>query len=170
MITVRIEDKPEFRAIGKKIWISGQDNEAFGKFWSESHENGYIDMLCAYRNNVPGAVTGSISFGISCVENDPANRAFYFYIATEKAPENAAPGAEALEEYAVPACKWAVFANRGELPMSLIDAEMYAFMQWLPSSGYAHAPAPELEVYPAGDGSAVEFWLPVVEAGVSAKN
>ncbi len=47
------------------------------------------------------------------------------------------------------------------MPEALIDAEMYAFTQWLPASAYRHANAPELEVYPARDGNPVEFWLPI---------
>jgi AraC family transcriptional regulator len=33
-------------------------------------------------------------------------------------------------------------------------------MEWLPTSGYEHALAPEMEVYLSGD--ACEFWLPIV--------
>jgi AraC family transcriptional regulator len=45
---------------------------------------------------------------------------------------------------------------------------MFAFMEWLPLSEYAHARAPEMEVYfPGNDGvseeSYCEFWLPIVE-------
>ena len=47
--------------------------------------------------------------------------------------------------------------------MSLIDAEMYAFMEWLPASQYKHDNAPELEVYPSHDNKLVEFWIPVVD-------
>ena len=63
----------------------------------------------------------------------------------------------------MPACRWAIFQNQGELPMSLIDAEMYCHMKWLPESEYAHALAPEIEVYPIRDSSRVEYWLPVIE-------
>lgn len=31
-VNVRIEEKEAFKVIGRKIWISGQDNELFGKF------------------------------------------------------------------------------------------------------------------------------------------
>jgi AraC family transcriptional regulator len=44
---------------------------------------------------------------------------------------------------------------------------MQAFMHWLPTSGFRHASAPELEVYPPDDaagGVLVEFWLPIVAA------
>jgi len=34
------------------------------------------------------------------------------------------------------------------VPESIVQAEMFAFMEWLPQSGYEHALAPEMEVYP----------------------
>ena len=47
--------------------------------------------------------------------------------------------------------------------MALIRAEMEAFMNWLPSSGYIHDNRPEIEVYPEGTGVYVEFWLPIMK-------
>lgn len=45
MIKVRIEGKPSFSVVGKRTWISGQNNEEFGAFWKESHENELIKEL-----------------------------------------------------------------------------------------------------------------------------
>jgi len=160
MVNVRIEEKPSFQVAGRKIWISGQDNEQFGVFWQESHNNGLIETLRKLRNNICGEITKADVFGVSCVEKDPNNRAFNFFIATEITDKE---NINSLEYYTIPSCKWAIFSNQGELPMSLIDAEMYAFMEWLPASQYNHANAPELEVYPAHDNKLVEFWLPVVD-------
>lgn len=160
MISMRIEEKPSFLIAGQKIWISGQDNQQFGDFWEASKQNGLIQRLTALGGHVPGAVTKSHVFGVSRVENDPLNREFYFWIAAE-ADGCVVP--EDFETYRVPACKWAVFSNTGALPMSLVDAEMFAFLEWLPASPYRHANAPELEVYPAQDENLVEFWLPVIE-------
>ena len=160
MIEVRIEEKPAFDIAGRKTWISGQDNGQFSVFWRESHENGLIATLREMRDHIPGPVTKSFVVGVSCVEKDPSDRAFDFFIATEITGKDSA---DALTPYTVPACKWAIFANRGDLPMSLIDAEMYAFTEWLPSSAYRHVNAPELEVYPEEDDALVEFWLPIVD-------
>ena len=64
--------------------------------------------------------------------------------------------------YEAPAGTWAVFECHGQPPMSIVQAEMFAFMEWLPNSGYEHALAPEMEVYPAdGEETYQEFWLPV---------
>ena len=46
--------------------------------------------------------------------------------------------------------------------MTIVTAEKFAFMEWLPNSGYEHALAPEMEVYPASNGETYqEFWLPI---------
>ncbi len=155
MVEVRIEEKGAFEVTGRKIWIGEQDNEKFGMFWAESRQNGLIKRLSDLAED--GMMEKSV-FGVSRVEKDPANRAFYFYIAAET---RAQP--DDLEHFTVPAARWAIFSNRGTLPESLIEAELYCHMEWLPQSPYLHAPAPELEVYPACDSELVEYWLPVVE-------
>jgi AraC family transcriptional regulator len=173
MVDVRVEDKPSFVAVGRKTWISGQDNEQFGAFWAESNANGLIETLRRLGGDKPGLVTQAHVFGISCVGSDPSVREFDFYIAAEVGDDvaagvatparSSAATANPLDRIEVPACKWAIFTNRGELPMSLVEAEKHAFMEWLPASQYKHANAPELEVYPARDPESVEFWLPVIE-------
>jgi len=166
MISVRIERKPEFKIVGRKIWISGTDNELFGQFWQQCKDDGLLDTFREFHKDKPQPITNSISIGVSCVEKDPSNRSFYFYIGTEwdKCPQ----GLD-LEEYVVPACQWAKFKNQGTLPDSLIEKVMDAFTQWLPNSSYVHANAPELEVYPpyntSEEGTVSEFWLPIKEKG-----
>ncbi len=155
MVEVRIEQKPAFVVSGHKTWISGQDNELFGRFWEAAHRGGLVNRLKALSADPAISVTGAQVFGVSCVGADPTDRAFDFFIATECEP------VDDLEAVYIPACTWAIFSNRGTLPMSLIEAEMTAFTEWLPASDYRHAHAPELEVYPDRDDALVEFWLPV---------
>lgn len=155
-VDMRIEDHKSFKVCGKKVWIGGQDNSQFEKFWSEAHKSGMVQELKEATNPAKN-VTKSDVLGVSCVEKDPNNRAFDFYIASE------CGGLEGYEEYVVPTGTWAIFRGKGKLPMSLVNAEMYAFMEWLPKSGYEHALAPELEVYLAGESDTVEFWLPITK-------
>ena len=90
-------------------------------------------------------------------------------IAIEK-PEGAVIRPEdALESYTVPATTWAIFECHGKLPEAIVASEMYAFGEWLPSSGYVHALAPEMEVYPPRDGYC-EFWLPIRKKGGTRMN
>ena len=150
MVQMRMEEHPSFTVCGKSSWICGQDNSLFGDFWRECHADGTVAALKASANP---KVTKADVLGVSRVEKDPKKRAFFFMIAGEGAQ------LEGGDTYTVPAATWAIFRNRGQLPMALVDAEMEAFMKWLPTSGYEHDFAPELEVY-LPDGS-VEFWLPV---------
>lgn len=156
MTKLRIEAKPAFMVSGKKVWISGQDNEQFGAFWAQAHENGLVGKLKSASSEPSQNVTGSRIMGVSRVEKNPGKRAFYFYIASE------CDGAEGCESLEIPACEWAIFTGSGtETLPALIEAEMEAFMNWLPDSIYKHALAPELEVYPEVRNSKVEFWLPI---------
>jgi AraC family transcriptional regulator len=159
----RIVERPAFRVAGKKTWISGQDNALFGRFWAQCKTDGLFDTFARLTGFQAGPQTGGATLGISRVEQDPSNRAFFFMIAVEL-PE--ARDAGDLECYTVPASRWAVFECRGPIPAALVESEIYAFTQWLPSSGCIHALAPEMEVYPpqgnANDGEDYcEFWLPI---------
>lgn len=169
MIEMRIESKPAFAIVGRKTWISGQDNAAFGCFWQQCHQEGLFDSIVALGGARPGPVTQGMALGVSCVEADPTVRRFYFYVGLELAG-HISPHAlttKGLERYEVPASTWAIFRSQGPMPDALVALEIYAFTQWLPKSGHVHANAPELEVYPPGrapEGETLaEFWLPVRE-------
>ncbi len=156
MINYRILELPAFEVIGKKTWIAGfEDNQAFGRFWEQCRTDGTLSRLEQASGFQPGSQTGGRTLGISRVEKDPANRACYYMIAIEK------PGSfddQEMECYQAPASKWAAFECRGKLPEAIVEAEMFAFGQWLPASGCVHAQAPEMEVYLDGY---CEFWLPI---------
>jgi AraC family transcriptional regulator len=167
MMNVRVLKAPGFIIAGRFAWIEGPDNMAFGRFWEQCRENGLLRQLDALRIN-SGLLTkttldGAI-LGVSCVENDPTNRSFDYWIAT-------ACGQGPLEEYEaitaglnrreVPSAHWAVFSCPENTPAGIVQAEMYAFGEWLPRSGFRHANAPEMEVYPSNPQAAWEFWLPL---------
>jgi AraC family transcriptional regulator len=164
MIKYRLKERPAFDVTGKKTWISGQDNDLFGRFWIQCKKEKLFDLFERLSDDQPGSQTSSSLLGISCVEKDPANRAFHYMIAIEK-PESLS---EELETYHVPASQWAVFECVGKVPEAIVKSEIYAFTEWLPSSEYEHAKAPEMEVYFSGnDGcsedSYCEFWLPITQ-------
>ena len=164
MTAYRLIELPAFEVLGKKTWISGQDNALFGQFWEQCRSEGIFQQFEVLGGLRPGPNTGGVTLGISFVEKNPALRAFYYMIALEKTPDMAESD---LEVYRVPAGLWAVFECRGKIPDGLVEAEIFAFTQWLPASGYVHAPAPEMEVYPPGNGGTetyCEFWLPILKA------
>lgn len=160
-VKYRLIERPAFEVIGRKSWIA--DQEDFGHAWEQAQAEGLMDALQRISGFRPGAQTGGATLGISRVEQDPSVRTFYYMIAVEK-PRHCPP--TDLEGYQVPAALWAAFECHGKVPGSIVEAEMYAFMEWLPGSGFVHAHAPEMEVYPPGgsgdsDDSYCEFWLPV---------
>lgn len=158
MVTVKIVMFPAFRVMGKKTWIDTVED--FHTFWSQCHQDGTIAQLMGI-GTTPGPVSASKVFGVSRVEDDPENRKFYVYIVSE-IPESAIVP-QAFEAFHIPTATWAVFEAEGEMLKALYEAEMYAFGKWLPESGYRHAAAPELEVYPASDWNKVQFWLPIID-------
>jgi AraC family transcriptional regulator len=161
MIDFRIVERGPFEVVGRKTWISGQDNNLFSLFWEKCRSEDLFEIFERISGFQPGLHTKGTALGISRVEKDPSNRAFYYMIAIEKTNGLAETS---LESYPVPSATWAVFECRGKVPGSIAEAEIYAFTQWLPASGFVHAPAPEMEVYLEGENSdnyVCEFWLPV---------
>lgn len=163
MINVRLVERPAFGVIGTKTWIGGQDNDLFGRFWTHCRQEGILALLERIGGSQPGAQTGGLTLGVSRVEQDPAKREFYYMIAVEVPEGSATAVPDGLESYQVTASQWAIFECRGQVPESIVKSEMYAFTQWLPASGFVHAPAPELEVYPDRSGGYCEFWLPICQ-------
>ena len=164
MIEPRFIERSAFDVVGKKTWISGQDNDLFASFWAAARTDGLLAQLNALNSQCPGPQPQGIVLGISQVERDPARRAFYYWIAVEKPVGIDFPD---LDTYRVPAACWAVFDCWGEIPQAIVTSEIYAFTNWLPASGYMHAPAPEMEVYlpvssASGERPGCEFWLPII--------
>jgi AraC family transcriptional regulator len=161
MPEMRLIDRPAFTIAGRKTYISGPDNEQFGRFWARARAEGLFavfDQLRQQTGCFPGPRTNGAVLGVSRVEKEPAKRDFDYMIAIE-VPDDFQ--VVELNTYQVPAGRWAVFECRGKVPEAIVEAEIYAFTQWLPSSGYHHALAPEMEVYPASEEEYCEFWLPV---------
>ena len=156
MVEVSIEHRPAFNIIGQKTFITSHDQ--FAVFWRASHENGVIGLLNKIRAEHGNPITQGTHIGLSCTEQDPTNRDFYFYVAVEY--PNVENKYAHLEIHDVLSFDWAIFSMNSREISALIECEMYAFKDWLPSSGYKHAFGPEMEVY--HEGEKIEFWLPVV--------
>ena len=73
---------------------------------------------------------------------------------------------DAFEEFVIPASTWAVFYQEGPL-MKVQELETRIVTQWLPTSGYEYANAPEIELYfnSDPDNARFEIWLPVMRQG-----
>lgn len=73
------------------------------------------------------------------------------------------PLEEGLEEYQIPAGTWAVFPGEGPMPEAIQQLEQRVVSEWLPTSGYQYANAPDIEVYlhPDPKNARFEVWIPV---------
>ncbi len=154
----RIEKKEAFRIVGVKEHFDmtvEESMERVPQFWAETLQNGLFEEVCKLSNQEPCGV-----LGVSTCMN---GRYFDYYIASatdRKAPENTC-------EYVVPAATWAIFECIGPMSQAIQELQKRVVAEWLPTSGYEYADAPDIEVYPEGDTLSpnykTEIWLPVVK-------
>lgn len=163
----RIVEKKEFSmALIKKKFntTGGQNFIKIPQWWQEYLKSPDCTAMEMLTGGECGAVTGGCSLGI-CIEpdeiKDPLNYEFYYGIGVE-IPDGNDVGK--FEKYVVPAGTWAVFDCNLE---NLQDVTRRIFSEWFPSTGYEHAPAPEIEVYFPENLAAKEMpcqiWIPVVK-------
>lgn len=152
----RIEKKDAFRIVGIKEHYKLNVEENFAQipaFWAQTVQSGKFAQILGLINQEPKGVLGVSS----CMNG----KDFDYYIAASS--DMAVP--EGLEEYTIPACTWAIFTSIGPMPTAIQTLQKRIVSEWLPSSGYEYANAPDIEVYFAGDQQAhdyrCEVWLPV---------
>jgi AraC family transcriptional regulator len=59
MIKCHIIERPAFEVIGKKTWISGQDNNLFDQFWVQCQKERLFELFEQLSDNQPGLPTKS---------------------------------------------------------------------------------------------------------------
>lgn len=157
MVSVRIENKEAFQIIGVKTWIPGTDNSAFAEFWKRCHQEGDIEKIKKFNKKRESSCTKSVILGLSCTENNPSIRSFYFYIAVET---DEVSNHGKYEVYKVKPYEWAIFSTNGNNIEALMECEMYAWKEWMPDNKqYEHDNGPEIEAY--FDDNKIEYWLPI---------
>lgn len=147
----RIEERAAFRVAGFAMREPMTLEDCFEKvpgFWARV--SGEIPRLAALMD-------GSGPMGILGVSACDGGKFSGYYIAAA----TRAPAPEGMEEYSVPAGTWAVFPCCGPIPQAMQDLQRRIISEWLPSSGYEYAEAPDIEVYSA-DNYHNEVWLPIV--------
>lgn len=154
----RIIRKEAFRIVGYATREPMTMEDCFIKvpqFCRRVAETGGLQKLCALmRGMEPQGV-----LGVSLCENMTFG-GYFLAVATD------APVPEGMEEYIVPETTYAVFESVGPMPQAIQEVQKRVVSEWLPTSGYEYAPAPDIEVYPAGDQSAADYrcetWLPII--------
>ena len=149
----RIETRKAFRIVGKSFPLSREIERNFAEvpqIWQVAVEDGTIEKIVSLMNGEPRGVLG-VSV---CTDGEE----WRYYIAVSSDAEID----DALEEYVVPGCTWAVFPGSGT-GKSIQELEGRIVTEWLPTSGYEFTNGPDIEVYfePNPENTAYEVWIPV---------
>ena len=155
----KIVSKESFRIVGyatREPMTMEDCFEKIPKFWQSVKERGGIGELQKLMDgNEPAGI-----LGVSLCEGGDYS-GFLIAAATS------APVPEGMEEQIIPATTYAVFECTGPLPDAMQTVQQRIISEWLPTSGYEYAPAPDIEVYGDGDQSSEnyhsEVWLPIIK-------
>jgi len=157
----RIEERNAFEVFGiERIF----DNDEVGKvpgFWDELRQNGGYEKL--YR--AAGAKRGEDGrhcINAVCGYNDVDGDRFPYMICSLKKPGSDTVGYRVAQ---IPKTIWAVFRSDMIPNMGTAIPELFdrAYKEWLPSSDYMKAQAPDLEIYYSTPNGMYfeEAWIPV---------
>lgn len=149
----RIEKKEEFRIVGVSQPLEKEIEKNFEnvpKMWQRATTDGTIPRLFEKMN---GEIKGLL--GVSAC-NDLEKWSYYIAVTSTQEKED-------FEEYVIPAATWAVFEGEG-MSSVIQELEKRIVLEWLPTSGYEYANAPDMEVYlsPDPEHAKFEIWIPVV--------
>lgn len=153
----RIVKRELFRVIGIKTLFEKDVEACFQavpKLWQQVSQNGQIAQIVGLMNKEPIGV-----MGISACMDHLERWEYYIAVSSDK------PAPEGMEEYLVPACTWAVFPGHGAMPDAIQELEKRIVTEWLPTSGYEYADAPDIELYLDANPSDSKFevWLPIAK-------
>jgi AraC family transcriptional regulator len=153
-MTYRIEKRSSFRIVGisHPLLTNIEHNfEIVPGMWQKAAMDGTIGHLVSLMDSEPNGVLG-VSI---CNELE----AWRYYIAVASSVDTG----EMYESYTVPEQTWAIFPGTGNA-QSIQQLEKRIVTEWLPTSGYEYANAPDIEVYFNADpeNAQYEVWIPVI--------
>lgn len=151
----RIEKKESFRIVGISHPLEQDIEKNFEivpQMWGKAAMDGTLPKLVSLMNSTPMGILGVSS----C--NTENNWRYYIAVASTSEID------DSLEELIVPECTWAIFAGEGT-NTTLQELEKRIVTEWLPTSGYEYADAPDIEVYLNADpeNAKYEVWIPVTK-------
>ena len=147
-INYRIETKEASAPLEKEI----ENNfKVVPKMWQEAAVNGTVQKLAGMMDTPPMGL-----LGVSACNDEEQWKYFIAVSSTKTSGE--------FEEYTVPASTWAIFSGTGT-NQSIQELEQRIITEWLPTSGYEYANAPDIEVYlnPDPQNAQYEVWIPVTK-------
>jgi len=160
----RIEEREAFEVFGIERIFGNDESALVPGFWTELHENGEYERLYQAAGAKKRCTDGMHCISAVCGYNEVPGDSFpYMICALKKSDSNT----NRFKMIQIPKVTWAVFRSEkvdflGSAMKELFDR---AYQEWLPSSGYEWAAAPDLEVYyTTEDGKHFEeCWIPVIK-------
>lgn len=148
----RIETKEAFRIVGVSAPLHREIEENFQivpRMWQDAVSNGTIQKLVGMMDTPFKGL-----LGVSACNDEEAWK-YFIAVASEGDKGD-------FDEYIIPASTWAVFPGTGT-NQSVQELERRIVTEWLPTSGYEYANAPDIEVYlnPDPQNAQYEVWIPV---------
>lgn len=150
----RIENKSAFRIVGIKLHTTMENGECYHstpEFWSNLMKTGGQNDILALMNGAPIGLLGASNYS-----PDFSTGEFDYYIAC--ATDKSVP--DGMVEFTVPESTWAIFTCTEKEPEAVQKLEQRIVMEWLPTSGYQFAKAPDIELYSE---EVWEVWIPVTK-------
>lgn len=149
----RILQMNSFRIVGKRIHTTMENGACYRDtplMWKTLFENQEQLGILSLNNNEPIGL-----LGVSKYSDSFTTGSFDYYIgcASDR------PTPEGMHEYEIPKVTWAVFPCKNIKASTIQQLENEIVMEWLPTSGYEYANAPDIELY-REDGTA-EIWMPI---------
>lgn len=151
----RIVNEKEIRVVGfceKQVFKDDSNLKRIPKFWEEIMSSGKMQDLCEVNDNPDMGCLGICA-------ND-TNEGFDYYIATGSSK----PVPEGMQELIIAPATYAVFTGYGQQNIQPLWKQINN--EWMPSSGYDYAPAPQFEWYSDEEDNTTckfEIWIPVMK-------
>lgn len=150
----RIETKDAFRIIGISHPLDKEIDKNFTvvpQMWQNAAITGTIQKLAGMMDAPPMGL-----LGVSACNDKEQWKYFIAVSSTQDVAE--------FEEYIIPAATWAIFRGAGA-NQSIQELEQRIVTEWLPTSGYEYANAPDIEVYlnPDPKNAEYEVWIPITK-------
>ena len=151
----RIEEKKAFRIVGFRELITNDAEEMFKCipiFWQKTAPQ--IPQILSLMNGEPKGLLGVST----CNEVEGKQNFYYIAVSSDM------PVPDGMYEESVTENTWAVFPGSGTSD-DIQALQVRIVSEWLPTSGYEWANAPDVEVYLNDDVRNMQFevWLPVVK-------
>ncbi len=149
----RLERRKAFRIVGMRLRTTLENGECYNKipaFWRTLVQAGRQEDMIALMNQEPKGL-----LGVSHYSADFSTGILDYYVACSTDQ----PTPDGMEEFIVPESTWAIFPCLEKGADAIQKLEHRIVMEWMPTSGYEFAKAPDIEVYASLEEA--DIWIPV---------